>query len=151
MKAEDNTFSVCVFLSVLWLFTTPLYVYGFIKWGQFNQHFLINKRFPKITYWLAISAILEHALSTLIYWLYFYIPDHGLINFLVSCIEAFAFTAFSCILYRGFLVYLRWKQHHEAVNEVTNNNPNTDPSNDNITKETTAPNKKESVMNVNKS
>ena len=114
---DQQILNICLFLSALWIGTIPLYIYGFIKWYQFRDHFLIRKRFPNITYCLATSAIIEHILSTVIFWLFYYHEDDAIIKFILTDIEAVAFTALSLILYRGFLLYLQWKKYQQVIQD----------------------------------
>eukprot|EP01084_Bolivina_argentea_P233633 393454_1 len=122
------TLDVCIFLSILWPLTIPLYIYGFSKWHAFRHHFLISKRFPKITYFLGVAAILEHLLISSVFWLHYCNVYNSVTYFLVSCCEAFMFAALSIVLYRIFLVYLTWRQLQNTLNLVVDKNNKAKPN-----------------------
>eukprot|EP01083_Nonionella_stella_P235641 828341_1 len=93
-----------------WIITLPIYIYALIKWHQFNGHFLIRNRFPKISYLLFYIMFIAQSLSVIQGWLQIFdIPNH-IVNYHITYIVlSLTYTISGLVLYRINLIYLKWK------------------------------------------
>ena len=115
-----------------WILTLPFYIYGLLKWREFNGHFLIQNRFPKISYILFYLTFILQTISLIEDWFYLYNISDEYIDFHITyLILSLTFTISGLILYRINLIYLKWKSIHPIYSLPprqsfipTNNNSN---------------------------
>ena len=95
---------------VSWIIILPFYIYALLKWHQFKGHFLIQKRFPKISIWIFCIAFLGQTISLIEDWLY----DHNISNPIIDyhatyLVLSLSFSISGLVLFRINLIYLKWK------------------------------------------
>eukprot|EP01084_Bolivina_argentea_P224179 379156_1 len=105
MLAPENIAKVAT-----WFITLPFYIYALLKWRQFNEHFLIKNRFPKLSYTLFCIMFMAQTLSTVEGVGHDYSAHpHNVHYTLTLFISSLTFTISGLILFRINLIYLKWK------------------------------------------
>eukprot|EP01084_Bolivina_argentea_P153821 268184_1 len=99
-----------------WIITLPFYIYAFLKWHHFKGHFLIQKRFPQISYTIFFIAFLGQTLSLIEDCLFDYNISSQIAQQNISyAVLSLNFAISGLVLYRINLVYLKWKSIHEIL------------------------------------
>ena len=111
--ASYFTISCCIAL--------PFYIYGVLKWTRFQSHFLINKRFPRISELIVVVAIMTMANELIRRWLDYFntwivlTRDIGIVIFR-SVGQANVFLISSLSVFRLMLIYQKWKRcQHKMI------------------------------------
>lgn len=111
----------------------PCYIYAICKWYQFKTHFLIQKRFPKISIILCIIAFLGVIISVIEDLCFdVNISNNTIDSNVMYLVLSLTFSISGLVLYRINLIYLKWKSLQPLLiptkHEFTRANNNSDSS-----------------------
>eukprot|EP01084_Bolivina_argentea_P202307 345691_1 len=109
------------------ILSIAVYTYGLKKWIDFQQHVMLQQRFPSISKLIVLIAFIGGTLTTIRKWLQFinnnalYSPTKETfaytlwITFIESSGESLSFLVYGLINIRIFLIYVRWQQTQQQI------------------------------------
>eukprot|EP01084_Bolivina_argentea_P202308 345694_1 len=123
-KHLDKLVAMHQFFHVL---SIVFYAYGIKKWIDFQDHLMIQQRFPLISKVIVLISFIGCTLTTIRRWIQFknndvyYSPDSGSfahtlwLIFIESSGESLSFLVYGLTNLRLFLIYLKWKQAQNQI------------------------------------
>eukprot|EP01084_Bolivina_argentea_P279515 477864_1 len=118
MTDTSKTLVIAIFTTIYSCLSFPFFIYGIIKWIQFQQHFLVQKRFPLITNGILLSALITEISLIPGKWLQYYNGHNKTaISVLGGITIGASFTSIALVIYRILLIYLRYTHSQNNLNQ----------------------------------
>eukprot|EP01084_Bolivina_argentea_P305198 527227_1 len=104
---KQDILTIAIVSTTVCILFIPTYIYGLLKWKQFQYHILIKKRFPELSITVSIASLLVSILASIARWIQYKNFENEL---LLTISASMSYFTYNLISIRLFLVYLRFKQ-----------------------------------------
>ena len=127
-RSEDMLLAIALHITIASCIALPLYIYGVRKWHHFQSHFMVTKRFPRISNLIVIIAFITMLNEIIHRWLDYASTsilhnDEFVFTFLRSVGQANVFLISSLSVFRLMLIYQRWKKCQYDITQFLEHKP----------------------------
>ena len=97
---------------IIFLLFLPIFIYGWIRFWQYRNHILIQKRFPLLCTMISVLGFVSGLYQGALFWIHYFTQNHRATP---EFSAGFGYIVYGLVNIRLTLVYIRWKQNKSLL------------------------------------